>query len=70
MLDGVRQARRDNLTLDQTIQRLSLRNRFPNLRDPLPGHWAYGMHERNLRNLWRILSQESQPQPPAHSDPP
>lgn len=60
MLDGVHQARGDNLTLDQTIERLSVRNSFPNFRDPPPGHWAHGMQQRNTRNLWRILSEEPQ----------
>jgi len=68
MLDGVRRARRQNLTPDQTLQRLSVRNSFPNFRDPPPGHWAHGMQERNVRNLWRILGEQSQPPSSAHSD--
>lgn len=57
MLQGVQQARRQGWTLDQTQQQLSLRSRFPEFRDPPPGHWAYGMHQRNVRNLWRILGE-------------
>jgi len=64
MLVGMRQARRDNLTLDQTMERLSVRNSFPNFRDPPPGHWAHGMQQRNIRNLWRILSGDPDPAPP------
>ncbi|MEN6576178.1 MAG: MBL fold metallo-hydrolase [Phycisphaerales bacterium] len=60
MLDLGRQARREGLTLEQTLQRLSVRNSFPAFRDPPPGHWAHGMQERNVRNLWRILGEEQQ----------
>jgi hypothetical protein len=70
MLDGVGRAQRDKLTLDQTIQRLNLRSSFPNFRDPPPGHWAYGMHERNIRNLWRILGTEPETVKPADPQPP
>jgi glyoxylase-like metal-dependent hydrolase (beta-lactamase superfamily II) len=55
MLAGVRAARQEGLTLEQAMQRLSVRAVFPAFREPPPGHWAHGMHQRNLRNLWRIL---------------
>ncbi|MBP7053154.1 MAG: MBL fold metallo-hydrolase [Phycisphaerae bacterium] len=58
MLDLGRQARREGLTLEQAISRLSVRSSFSNFRDPPPGHWAHGMQERNVRNLWRILDEE------------
>jgi len=61
MLDLGRQARREGLTLDETVRRLSVRNSFPNFRDPPPGHWAHGMQERNVRNLWRLLGEEEPP---------
>jgi len=54
MLDGVQAARGEGLTLEQATQRLSVRRSFPNFRDPPAGHWAHGMQERNIRNLWRI----------------
>jgi len=63
MLDAIQQARQESLTLEQTTQRLTVRKSFPNFRDPPPGHWAHGMQERNVRNLWRILGEEQQ-QPP------
>jgi len=58
MLNGVRLAKRAGLTFEQTAERFNLPRNFPALRQPPPGHWAYGMHERNLRNLWRILDKE------------
>jgi glyoxylase-like metal-dependent hydrolase (beta-lactamase superfamily II) len=61
MLTEVQAARRQGLTLEQTIARLDVRTKFPAFRDPPPGHWAYGMQERNVKNLWRILSGQ-QPQ--------
>jgi glyoxylase-like metal-dependent hydrolase (beta-lactamase superfamily II) len=62
MLTGVRAARQQGLTLAGTMQRLAVRTNFPALRETPPGDWAYGMHERNIRNLWRILDEEQQRQ--------
>lgn len=58
MLAGVRRAQREGLTLRQATDRLALRTNFPAFRQPPPGDWAHGMHERNLRNLWRIVQEE------------
>ncbi len=58
MLAGVRAARQEGLTLEQTMARLALRPNFPAFRDMPPGAWSHGMHERNIKNLWRILDQE------------
>jgi glyoxylase-like metal-dependent hydrolase (beta-lactamase superfamily II) len=60
MLTGVRAARQEGLTLQQTMARLALRPNFPAFRDMPPGAWSHGMHERNIKNLWRILSEEQQ----------
>jgi glyoxylase-like metal-dependent hydrolase (beta-lactamase superfamily II) len=68
MLAGVRAARQEGLTLEQTLARLTVRANFPAFRDPPPGHWAYGMQQRNVRNLWRILDEEQHAGPPAPSD--
>jgi len=53
MLEGVRAAQQEGLTLEQTKVRLTA-NLFPAFRDRPAGVWSHGMHERNLRNLWRI----------------
>ncbi len=58
MLTEVRAARQEGLNLKQATVRLSVRTRFPAFRETPPGDWAHGMHERNLRNLWRILDEE------------
>ncbi len=64
MLAGVRAARQEGLTLEQATQRLAVRRNFPALRETPPGDWAHGMHERNMRNLWRIIEEEQrQPKP-------
>jgi glyoxylase-like metal-dependent hydrolase (beta-lactamase superfamily II) len=57
MLLGVRAAQREGLTLDQAKVRLAA-SWFPALRETPPGSWSYGFHERNLRNLWRILQEK------------
>jgi glyoxylase-like metal-dependent hydrolase (beta-lactamase superfamily II) len=61
MLTEVRSARQQSLTLEQTIAKLTVRKKFPAFLDPPPGHWAYGMQERNVKNLWRILNEQEQP---------
>ena len=62
MLKEVRAAQQEGLTLEQATERLAVRRKFPAFRIPPPGDWAHGMHERNMRNLWRILREEEQQQ--------
>jgi glyoxylase-like metal-dependent hydrolase (beta-lactamase superfamily II) len=61
MLAGVRAAQQEGLTLEQAKARLAVRTNFPALRESPPGSWSHGMHDRNLKNLWRILSEEPAP---------
>jgi hypothetical protein len=61
MLAGVRAAQRANHTFEQARARLAVARNFPAFREKPEGTWSHGMHDRNLRNLWRILS-EDQPQ--------
>lgn len=42
-------------------------NSLPNFRDPLPGHWAYDMQERNIRNVWRTPRGETTPDQGSHA---
>ena len=58
MLAEGRAARREGLTLEQATERMSVRNKFREFHEPPPGHWAHRIHERNIRNLWRILQEE------------
>jgi glyoxylase-like metal-dependent hydrolase (beta-lactamase superfamily II) len=60
MLTGVGEARREGLTLAEVTERFAVRRAFPNFREPQPGQWDHGMQERNIRNLWRILSEQEQ----------
>jgi glyoxylase-like metal-dependent hydrolase (beta-lactamase superfamily II) len=68
MLKGVRTFHQAGLTLEQATERFGVHVNFPAFRVPPPGHWAYGMHERNIRNLWRILDEEQQLSQPVKSD--
>lgn len=58
MLTELRAARQENFTWAQVAQQFTVAKAFPGFRDPPPGHWAHGMQERNLRNLWRIVQEE------------
>lgn len=69
MLTEVQSARHQGLTLEQTIAKLTVWRNFPAFRDPSPGHWAYGMQERNVKNLWRILNEQEQPPQTKHKEP-
>jgi len=66
MLTGVRVARQEGLSLPQVMERFSVRAAFPYFHEPPPGEWNHGMQERNLRNLWRILSEQ---EPPPQAEP-
>jgi glyoxylase-like metal-dependent hydrolase (beta-lactamase superfamily II) len=59
MLAGVQAAQREGLSFEQAAERLAQRRAFAGYLEPPPGHWAHGMHRRNLRNLWRIVQDES-----------
>lgn len=59
LLAGLRAARREGRTLEQATELLSLSRAFPTYLVPQPGQWNYGMQERNIKNLWRILDEES-----------
>ena len=61
LLTGVQAARQEGLNLTQVTERFAVRRAFPNFREPQPGQWDYGMQERNIRNLWRILNEQQQP---------
>ena len=63
MLDEGRAAVAEGLTLEQTLERLAQERAFRHFQVPPPGHWAHGMHDRNVRNLYRILTQNP-PKPP------
>jgi glyoxylase-like metal-dependent hydrolase (beta-lactamase superfamily II) len=60
MLSGVRTCRKQGLTMQQAAERLNARTMFPAFDDRVLGAWAKGMHERNIRNLWRIVTEEQQ----------
>jgi glyoxylase-like metal-dependent hydrolase (beta-lactamase superfamily II) len=59
MLQGVRLAQQQRLTLEQAKLRLAA-NFFPAFREKPPGTWSHGMHERNLGNLWRIVQETNE----------
>jgi glyoxylase-like metal-dependent hydrolase (beta-lactamase superfamily II) len=60
MLAGVRAAWKAGLTVDQATERLAVRTCFPAFDLRILGQWARGMHERNVNNLWHIVSEEQQ----------
>ncbi len=67
MLKEVAAARRDGLTLEETIRRLTLRAKFPAFHDPRPNEYGYGWQDRNIKNLWRILAEPGRKMVPSPS---
>ncbi len=57
MLTGLGAAKQQGLTFEQVQARFPA-SQFPALKDPPEGWWSHGFHERNLRNLWRILNEQ------------
>lgn len=56
MLTGVEWAQRQGLTFEQAKAQLPA-SLFPAFKVRPPGVWSCGFHDRNLRNLWRILKE-------------
>jgi len=57
MLAGVNSARREGLTLDQVEARFP-EMLFPAFQEKPSGYYGHGFHQRNLRNLWRVLEEK------------
>ena len=49
------------------VRLLTLRAKFPAFRDPPARTYGWDHQERNVRNLWRILSEQPQPSKPEPS---
>lgn len=58
LLAGLRAACKEGLTVEEAAGRFEQRKVFPGFVVPPRGAWDEGFHERNIRNLWRILLEE------------
>ena len=56
MLDGVRAAQQEGLTLAQTQDRLAVHRRFRVFFSPQTAEWSRAKQNRNIEVLWRLLA--------------
>lgn len=58
MLDGLRSAQQEGLTLEQAKVRFSVRNRFRHFYRKQTGGWSKAKQDRNINVLWQLLKEE------------
>ncbi|MBN2128325.1 MAG: MBL fold metallo-hydrolase [Sedimentisphaerales bacterium] len=59
MLDGMRAAQREGLTLEQAKDRFAVRRKFPHFWQPHAAQWAKAKQDRNITVLWNHLHSDS-----------
>jgi len=57
MLDGVRAARQEGLTLEQAAERLAVRKKFPHYYQAQSAQWSEAKQNRNITVLWNLLAE-------------
>ena len=64
MLDGIRSAQQQGLTLGQAQERFAVHKRFPHFFQRQSAQWAKAKQDRNIKVLWGLLEAKHQPQTP------
>jgi len=57
MLDGIRSARREGLTLEQARERFTVRKKFPRFFQRQSAQWSKAKQDRNIEVLWHLLEE-------------
>lgn len=57
MLEGVRAAQREGLTMEQARGRFAVRKKFPRFFQRQSAQWSKAKQERNIKVLWRLLEE-------------
>jgi hypothetical protein len=60
MLDGIRAARREGLTLEQAKERFDVRKKFPRFYQTRSAEWSKAKQDRNITVLWQRLEEAQQ----------
>jgi glyoxylase-like metal-dependent hydrolase (beta-lactamase superfamily II) len=60
MLDGIRAAQQEGLTLEQARERFTVRKKFPRFYQKQSAEWSKAKQDRNFRVLWQRLQQAEQ----------
>ena len=57
MLDGIRAARQEGLTLEQAMDRFAVRKKFPRFFQKQSAEWSKAKQDRNITVLWQRLEE-------------
>lgn len=60
MLDGIRSAQQEGLTLEQARERFAVRKKFPRFFQRQSAQWSKAKQDRNINVLWRLLKEADQ----------
>lgn len=60
MLDGIRAARQEGLTLEQARERFAVRKKFPRFFQKQSAEWSKAKQDRNITVLWQRLQEAEQ----------
>jgi cyclase len=60
MLDGIRAARQEGLTLEQAKDRFAVRRKFPRFYQKQSAEWSKAKQDRNITVLWQRLQEAEQ----------
>jgi glyoxylase-like metal-dependent hydrolase (beta-lactamase superfamily II) len=60
MLDGIRSAQQEGLTLEQARERFAVRKKFPRFFQRQSAQWSKAKQDRNINVLWNLLKEADQ----------
>jgi len=60
MLEGIRSAQQEGLTLEQAKERFAVHKKFPRFFQPQSAQWAKAKQDRNINVLWHLLKEAEQ----------
>jgi len=60
MLEGIRAAQQEGLTLEQARERFAVRKKFPRFFPRQSAQWSKAKQDRNINVLWNILKEADQ----------
>ena len=60
MLDGIRSAQQQGLTMEQAKARFAVPKKFPRFFQRQAAKWAKAKQDRNIKVLWHLLKEADQ----------
>ena len=66
MLDGIRSAQQQGLTMEQTKARFAVPKKFPRFFQRQLAQWAEAKQDRDIKVLWHLLKEAGQQSQAGH----